>query len=317
MTSSISKIVLVCLVPLTIAADPAADARIVVDKAIQAHGGEARLARTKTGRLKANVVRTTVGVEVFKARWEEIFDLPDRYRRVIEGIENGSGVRMELVVNGKIGWMRRDGGVLTDFPVPEPLPVEQHWHAMLAQLLLLRSKNARLTLLGDERRDGRSLVGVRVVSPDTEAVLHFDKITGLLARARRPLANFMPGREGVGETSYEDYRDINGIRYPMRINNSNGDADTIHIALSSIDFLDKIDQSVFAKPAVAVEDPAGGRAQGEASDRTDASDTPSVDSSARWDVRLIAATLGMGIFVAGVWLFVRVSKRRRQETHPQ
>src|SRR6185437_15648414 len=114
------------------------------------------------------------------------------------------------------------------------------WYAVLAQLPRLRSKEVKLTALGEERRDGRLLAGIQVVSPQVMADLYFDKSTGLLARARQQLPNLMGGQQTRGETLYDDYREVSGIRYPMRIKISNGDINSMNITVSSIEFLDKI-----------------------------------------------------------------------------
>jgi hypothetical protein len=47
--------VVVCLFLLAAARAPAEEARTILDRAIRAHGGEARLERTKKGRLKARM----------------------------------------------------------------------------------------------------------------------------------------------------------------------------------------------------------------------------------------------------------------------
>ncbi len=155
-----------------------------MEKAIEAHGGEARIARTKIGRLKATVEGSFAGAGAFKATWEETFDLPRRYRRVMEGSEAGQPFHREFAANETEGWMRLGQKAPQVFPVSETLPLEQHWHAVLMRLVLLKNKDTRLTALPEAQRDGRSLAGIRAASPRGEAELYFDKSTGLLARAR-------------------------------------------------------------------------------------------------------------------------------------
>ncbi|HWG47205.1 MAG TPA: hypothetical protein VN688_30860 [Gemmataceae bacterium] len=309
MRSIISIIVLICALVLPSSAVRAEEAHAILNRAIQAHGGESRLARTKVGRLKAKAEGAFAGAGAFNVTWEETFDLPRRYKQTIEGTVNGMAMNTESAVNGRKGWMRQGKEPPRDFSLPELLPLEQHWHTFLAQLLLLRSKDTQLTSLNEERRDGRTLVGIRVVTSRGTADLYFDKSTGLLAWARRPLLNFMGGQQMRGETVYDDYREVSGVRYPMHIKASNGDANFVNRTLSSIEFLDKIDDSVFAKP----EPP-----QPAADMRFDIQLVPEQETvPARWDIRLILATLGVGVFVGVVWLIVRASKRREAPTPPK
>ena len=178
--------------------------------------------------------------------------------------------------------------------------MQQHWHTMLAQLLLLDEKDVQLTSLPDETKEGRTLAGIRATSPRAVVDLYFDKSTVLLARARRPLPNFLPGQERIGETVYEDYQTIQGIRYPMRFQSSAGDDYSLTVTFSTVKFLDTIDPDVFAKP----ETPAVEEAPPPAS----ASDE---ETPARW---LIVATLSAGVVVGAMWFLVRASKRGKQET---
>lgn len=315
---SMTRLVLFSLAVSSLQRAAADEAHDVVTRAIQAHGGEARLAKTTRGRVQAKVDGFFGQGGSVKATWEEVFDLPERYRRTLDGTNAGIPFHQEFGVNGKRGWMRQGQGAPQEFPVAEPLPLGDHWHAVLAQLLLLCDKDARLTYLGEERQGDRTLLGVRVVSPQTQASVYFDKSTGLLARARRPLPNMTPGRETVGETIYDDYRDIGGVKYPMHMKATNRDTYSLNIVVSAIEFLDKIDDRSFAKPEAprAAQENAASGGPEERKETEDVS-VPASEPSPRWDHRLIAATLGAGAFIAVVWLIAHNSRKRERPTLPQ
>jgi hypothetical protein len=318
MRATRTVIVTSCLALLLAANAWAEDARAVLERAIQAHGGEDRIARTKTGRLKATVEGKFRGDGVFKATWEETFDLPGRYRRVIEGSENGRTFHREFIVNGAEGWIRLQEAVQA-FPVREPLPLEQHWHAVLLQLVLLKNKDTRLTLLGEEQREGRAQVGIRAVSPRGEGHLFFDQATWLLARARRPMPNPLTGLEMFGETIYDDYRTIDGVHYPMHLKAANGDTYSLNTTLTSLEFLDRLDPRIFAKPETAAPHEANPPTDKRAEKDTEASAAPAApaaETPRRWDTRLIVATLAVGVFVGVVWWIVHRSRGRSQQSSP-
>jgi hypothetical protein len=314
---SMTRLVLISLAVFSLPRAAADEAREVVTKAIQAHGGEARLARTTRGRVKAKVDGFFGARGSVKATWEEVFDLPQRYRRTLDGTNAGMPFHEENGVNGKRGWMRQGQGTPQDVLVAEPLPLGDHWHAVLAQLLLLRDKDARLTYLGEEQQGGRTLLGVRVGSPQTQANVYFDKSTGLLARARRPLPNMTPGREMIGETIYDDYRDVGGVKYPMHMRAMNGDTFSLNIVVTALEFLDKIDDASFTKPEAPRPAQENAESGGQEGKDAEAASIPAAEPPPRWDHRLIAATLVTGAFIAVVWLIARNSRKRERPTLPQ
>jgi hypothetical protein len=287
------------------------EARTVLERAIRAHGGADKLERTKRGRLKASVNGKSNGGD-FQWAWEETFDLPGRFHWRIEETTKGRTAFMEYAIDGTRGWRRAGKLPPETIREPEPEPLERHWHAVLAQLLLFsRSKDTELKFLGEEMKDGRRLAIISARSPRAAADLYFDRATGLLARAVSPRPNPMAGKETkvlIAENVYDDYKQIQGVQYPMHSKAINPDS-TLDIKIVSLEFLDKIDDGNFAKPVEA----AAPQTPSPPEQPESSSDEP----PARWDMRLVVATLAVGAFVAVVWLFVRGSKTRKQETPPQ
>ncbi len=287
--------------------EPQAEA--VLERAIEAHGGASRLEQTKKGRLKAAVEGKLKG-EPFQVVWEETFDLPGRYHRTVKGTVGGNVFDMTGAVAGSRGWIRQEQKPLREFPVLEQPSLEQHGYAILAQILQLRNKDSDLQLLGEETKDGRRLVGIRAVSSRAAADLYFDKSTGLLARARRPLPSFVTGKEKtIGENVFEDYHDIQGIRYPMHLKATSDGANALNFKIISLEFLDKVDPNIFDKP----ETPRSP----ESAAPPEMPMPPSTEPPPRWDMRFLVATLAVGAVIAVVWLIVHNSKERKQEKPPQ
>jgi hypothetical protein len=324
---------LIALVALFSFASRAAaeEPRALLDRAIAAHGGSENLEKTKKGRIKAKMEGDDRGIP-FKVTWEETFDLPQRYHRTIDRTIRDASHHLEYVIDGKKGWLREGTGPTIDLPGDEsnpasrywktvlerqPLPLTWHWQTVLAQLPLLRDKDTQLSSVPDETKDGRVLVGFKAVSPRIVSTFYFDKTTALLARAQWVLPTLLPGDEVTSETIYEDYRDVQGVRYPMRIRAGVGKVYSITTTVTSFEILDSVDQTVFAKPPSPPPDKQPPRpVQEKPKPKSEPEPTVAVEteSPARWDVRLIAATVGVGVFVAAVWLYVRVIRKGPSET---
>jgi hypothetical protein len=278
----------------------AEEPRILLDRAIQAHGGAARVERTKKGHLKAKSEGKQSNAP-FKVEIEEWFDLPSRYRETSDGSRNGMPYHGEKLVLGKEGWIREGTGPMRPFPFPDPF-VAQHWHAKLALLLVLRDKDVQFKSLPDETKDGRSLVGFHAISPQVADDFFFDKSTGLLAKTQKTMPNPLGGQEVIEEAFYDDYRDIQSIHFPTCFKITVRTTYSATITLSFIEFSDKIGESVFKKPQMPV------------------ADEPASENSAKTPVSrdrmLIVATVGAGVTIGAVWFIVRASKRGKRETPP-
>src|SRR5438874_1306534 len=97
---------LACLVPAVAPPEGADEARAILDRAIEAHGGEDRIARTTVGHVVARGKFALPDFPECDVTWEETFDLPGRYRRVIQGKGAGRAFRMEYALTDRSGWLR-------------------------------------------------------------------------------------------------------------------------------------------------------------------------------------------------------------------
>jgi hypothetical protein len=277
----------------------AEEPRALLDRAIGAHGGAARLERTKKGHLKA-MSEGKQSDAPFKVEIEEWFDLPSRYRETSDGSRNGVPYHGEKVVTEKESWIREGTGpahYLSLRTVAYSAALASH----VTNLLLLRDKDIQLASLPDKNQDGRTFAGIRATNPQGSSDFYFDKSTGLLAQTRAT-PNHIGGQEEIEETLYDDYRDIQGIHYPMRFRVVAGKTFTSIISLSSIEFLDKFDESVFQKPQMPTADEPG-------SEHREKTSMPR-------DRILIVATVGAGVVIGAAWFIVRASKRGKRETPP-
>jgi hypothetical protein len=222
------------------------DAREVVRRAVQAHGGEKNLAKTLTGRIKAEM-SGELGEIRMRVQDEETFQLPPSYKRVVEGEVAGQKGRLEYAFTDGNGWLRRDGGPAQAF-AGQKLPLERHWHTMPALLPGLLGAGYELSPIPGAQSDGRQVSGVRVKGEQGTVDLFFDASTGLLARSKRSMQLPLGNREVEGDIAYSDYKDVAGVKYPMKITVSAGGKKLIDVRVIEVQFLERVDPATFAKP---------------------------------------------------------------------
>jgi hypothetical protein len=305
---------LTCLLPAPVAGARADEGRAILDRAITAHGGEDRIARTTVGHARMRGKADFPDFPPCDLTWEETFDLPGRYHRVLHVEAVGRVFRLEYAITGKTGWLRQGQAEATDVHLKEAPSVERSWQGMLAMLPLVRDEAEELTVLPERDWKGRRLVGVRATAP-REGDLYFDKATGLLALSRCASPNLLPGKEVVRDLAYESYKDIDGVRYPTRLTATRDGAPLMDLTVTSIKFLDKVEDRVFAKPVGGLADAATGPpAEEPAAGPPPAFDLPPLEAApARrpWFVGpegLILLTLGVAAFLGGLRFVLRLRR---------
>src|SRR4051794_26575345 len=149
--------------------------RAIIDKAIQAAGGEAKLARFKahTWTEKGTYYGMGDGLP-YTGRYAVQY--PDRFSMEIEGF-------FKMVLDGDHGWVKSGGDTMEMTKEQLAEHQENHYGGYVTTLLPLKDKAFTLTALPDEKVDGRPAAGVKVSHKGHRDVsLYFDKQTGLLAR---------------------------------------------------------------------------------------------------------------------------------------
>jgi hypothetical protein len=307
MSSLVRVCLLTCLLQAPAAGARADEGRAILERAVAAHGGEDRIARTTVGHARLRGKADLPDFPPCDLTWEETFDLPGRYHRVIHVEAVGRVFRLEYAITGKTGWLRHGQAEATDVHLKEAPSVERSWQGMLAMLPLVRDAGEELAVLPERDWKGRRLVGVRATAPQ-EGDLYFDKATGLLTLSRCASASLLPGKEVVRDLAYESYKDIEGVRYPTRLTGTREGAPLMDLTVTSIQFLDKVDDSVFARPAGGPADAAAERPADEPPDLSPFAEAP---RGRPWFVSyegLILLTLGVGVFLAGLRLVLRLRR---------
>lgn len=229
-------------------AAPAADrdkALEIIDRAVQAHGGETALARAKMR------LRTAEGVQ-FPQREKVPFQteltlaLPDRLRDVIE-VGGPQKVRITQVMNKDQAWRVIAG--TTQEVGPEELDNlrEEVYLIRLTTLLPLKEKGFELSTLPEVRLAGKPASVVRVVSPGhREVKLYFDQATGLLVKAERRARE--AGLALRKEYLFSDFKPFDGVMVATRHVELLDRTPYLELKITSCRFPSQLDDQLFRKP---------------------------------------------------------------------
>ena len=226
----------------------AAAAKKIIDEAIAAKGGKAKLAAVKGFKMVA-VGTTTIRGQTVPVEIERIYQLPDKMR-----IDANLAQRVKIVVsvNGKKGWQlapNKEGTAieLTDIAGADITQIEfERWRE--PELILLRASEtgAKLATAPDQAINGKPHSVVKLRSPfGIEVSIFIDKRTKLITRM-----GYSEG--GAAETDeFADYKDVKGIKVAHKRNSSGAEGRNTALELKAVELDPKVDPKLFDKPAAA------------------------------------------------------------------
>jgi predicted Zn-dependent peptidase len=223
----------------------AAAAKLLVEQALAAKGGKAKLAAIKGFKMVA-VGSTTIGGQTVPVEIERLFILPDKMRIDATLAQR---VKVMIAIDGKKGWQLAPDKTgqkmaLTDIGPAEAASIDfERWRE--PELILLKAADpaAKLTTAPDETIDGKPHVVVKVRSPfKVDISLYLDKKTKLLSRM-----SFNEG--GQAQTDdFGDYKDIKGVKFAHKRNSQASDGRTTKLELKTVVLDPPLDPKLFVKP---------------------------------------------------------------------
>ena len=231
-----------------------AEARAIIDKAIEAHGGADRLSQFKAVSARWAGKYKVENVFYSDAVYAVTYEIPDKIRIDYE-VENPKGGTFAFtrVVNGKAGWQGGARGTrdLKEAEVARIVDeVYTHW---LASAVPLKDKGFEFSPAGGTTVDGKEAVGVRVSCkgrPDVN--LFFDKKTGLAIKSERRARDPGTNEEYTAESIYRDHKAFQGVMWPTnRLDRRDGmdlEENSGRFELSDYQARDKLEEKSLAKP---------------------------------------------------------------------
>jgi len=184
-----------------VAADEAAEARAILDKAIKAHGGAEKLAKLSLVTRKERGKYYGLG-DALPYTANSTIQLPDKLRLEVVGI-------YLAVLDGDKGWVHANGE--TKDMTKEQLAGTkiERYVDLVTTLVPLKEKEFKIEKLPTVKVNDQPAVGVKVTRKDRPTVsLYFDEKTGLLVKTRwRPKSAEKGDAEVDQETFYSDFKD--------------------------------------------------------------------------------------------------------------
>lgn len=231
-------------------ADDQADLKALIDKAIKAQGGEAKLVKFKAETFKGKGKYYGIGEGIdYTGEWN--LKVPDKIRAQINFSAGGQMFTVVRVFNGDKLWNQIND--MTQEVVDKDEIAEAKEAAYVSQvtrLLPLQGAGFQFSPLGEVKIEGKPAVGVRVSHQGHRDVnLYFDKDKGLLVKVETVIKDLMAGgKELTQETLLSDYKEIEGMQRAMKVVINRDGAKFIDSEATELEPKETIDDSVFGKP---------------------------------------------------------------------
>lgn len=229
-------------------ADDQADARALVQKGIEARGGEANLAKYPATTFKLKGQLQAQG-QTLGFTGDYAAKLPGRARMIIEVEAGGQKFVFGQVANGDKAW--RKLGEQVEELTGEALKdgQESNYTNWVTSLLPLKDKAFTLSTLGESKVGERPALGVKVTrAGHGEIKLFFDKETGLLLKSQRKTHDDMSKKMFDQEELFSDYKEIDGILEPTKLTIKRDGAVFVESETYDLKHLEKLEDSIFVKP---------------------------------------------------------------------
>jgi hypothetical protein len=226
------------------AADPK-DAIAIVDKAIQAVGGEDKLNKItilswkSTGTLSINGNDTPVSTQTFMQGL-------DHSRQEFQSEFNGQTFKGVTAFAVDKGW-RDFGGNHMDMDKDAIANEKRTLYLSLIPVTLvpLKGKDFKLDTMPDVTVEGKMLAGIKVTAPDgKDFTLFFDKDSNLPVKMVAKVLGF-DGQEFTQETLFSDYKDMAGIKKATKVVSKRNGEKFIEQQVTDFQVLDKIEPKTF------------------------------------------------------------------------
>jgi hypothetical protein len=211
----------------------------ILDKYVQALGGKAAVQRLTSIVMKGTFEAPAFGASGTVERYSKA---PNKLAIVVE--VGGFGT-VQSVFNGTAGWSQDPQNGMRDLAGKELAQTKVE--ADIYRDIKLKEIYPKMTVTGKDKVADRDAYVVEASSPDTgSAKLYFDAQNGLLVR--NDSTNYNGSEEVPTQTLLEDYKDVDGLKVPMTIRQTNPNISFI-LKFNEVKSNVPVDDAKFNKPA--------------------------------------------------------------------
>ena len=221
----------------------------ILDKAIKALGGEAKLSKLEAYSTKAKGTITFGGNENQLLSESTVAGL-DRFRQKFEVESQGNQFQGVVVVNVDKAWRKNGRNVTTELDADAVANEKRSLYLQVipGTILPLKTKAFKVEMAGDETVAGNPAVVLKVTGPEGKSfTLAFDKQSGLPVKLEAKVFGFQ-GAEFTQETTYSVYTEFNGIKRPTRIETKRNGEPFGNVEVIEFKAIEKVDPKTFDKP---------------------------------------------------------------------
>ena len=229
-------------------ADEQAEALKIVNAAIKATGGEAKLEKLKLVSMKGKG-KVLEGNQDGTLTIEGTAHGTDRFRLQLDMMVGDQSINFLIVFSGDKAWAKRDDRV-EDLPAEIVAIVKAEMQALrMAQMLTpLKDKDLKLSPLGEMKIDERAALGIKIVKKDHPDVdLYFDKETHLPIKCELRIKE-PNGMEVTTAWHFSNFKESADVKHPMKIALHREDKKMMEMEISEVKPEEKVDENTFAKP---------------------------------------------------------------------
>jgi hypothetical protein len=225
-----------------------AEVKVVLEKAIQALGGEAKLAKAASFSRRGKGTITIQGNDndfTSATTYQGI----DHYRNEFEGDFNGNPIKGTVILNSDKAW-RKFGDNKTEMDVNGVANEKRNAYLQTVPvtILPLKGKEFKVESAADENIGDKPAAVLKVATTDGKTfTIAFDKASGLPVRVVATVAGFQ-GQEFSQETTYSEYKDFDGIKRATKIESKRNGEKFLKQEITDVKVLDNVDPKTFAEP---------------------------------------------------------------------
>jgi len=224
--------------------------RAIIDKAIEAHGGEAVLAKFPARTLKGAGKFYGLGDPIDYLL--EIASYDKKFRFGMEMTVMNFDLKIAVVVNGDKGWEKVNDDV-KEIAADEMAEHKEQMHsnAVVSLLPLKKEKDYKLATIGEVTIDDQPAVGITVSKKGHRDVsLYFDKAKGHLVKSEFNIKDIKgSGDREMNQTNfYYDYKEFQGARSPTRLVTERDGKKFTDTRLTDMQLAEKLDNTTFERP---------------------------------------------------------------------